>query len=217
MNEHAFSAEERAAVYRAIAERRDMRHFCGGEVAPELLKRLLEAAHQAPSVGLMQPWRFIRITRPALRSAIQALVEAERLRTAEALGERSGEFMQLKVEGIGDCAELLVVALMDGRESHVFGRRTLPEMDLASMACAIQNLWLAARAEGLGMGWVSLFEPQALAELLVMPSGSKPLALLCLGPVTEFYPAPMLQQQGWIEPRQLETLLYENYWGETPR
>lgn len=213
MNEHAFSAEERTAVYRAIAERRDMRHFCGGEVAPELLKRLLEAAHQAPSVGLMQPWRFIRITRPALRCAIQALVEAERLRTAEALGERSGEFMQLKVEGIGDCAELLVVALMDGRESHVFGRRTLPEMDLASMACAIQNLWLAARAEGLGMGWVSLFEPQALAELLVMPPGSKPLALLCLGPVTEFYPAPMLQQQGWIEPRPLSELLFQDQWG----
>jgi 5,6-dimethylbenzimidazole synthase len=214
MNPHAFSAAERAAVYRAIAERRDMRHFCGGEVAPELLLRLLEAAHQAPSVGLMQPWRFIRIGRPALREAIHGLVEAERLRTAEALGERSSEFMRLKVEGIRDCAELLVVALMDGREAHVFGRRTLPEMDLASMACAIQNLWLAARAEGLGMGWVSLFEPQALAELLGMPPGSKPLAVLCLGPVTEFYQAPMLVQQGWVEPRPLSELLFEDQWGQ---
>ena len=213
MNPHAFSPEERAAVYRAIAERRDMRHFCGGEVAPELLARLLEAAHQAPSVGLMQPWRFIRISRPALREAIHGLVEEERLRTAEALGERSSEFMRLKVEGIRDCAELLVVALMDGREAHVFGRRTLPEMDLASMACAIQNLWLAARAEGLGLGWVSLFEPQALAELLAMPTGSKPLAVLCLGPVTEFYPAPMLVQQGWIEPRPLSELLFQDQWG----
>lgn len=213
MNPHAFSAAERAAVYRAIAERRDMRHFCGGEVAPELLLRLLEAAHQAPSVGLMQPWRFIRIGRPALREAIHGLVEEERLRTAEALGERSSEFMRLKVEGIRDCAELLVVALMDGREAHVFGRRTLPEMDLASMACAIQNLWLAARAEGLGMGWVSLFEPQALAELLGMPPGSKPLAVLCLGPVTEFYQAPMLVQQGWVEPRPLSELLFEDQWG----
>jgi 5,6-dimethylbenzimidazole synthase len=213
MNPHAFSPEERAAVYRAIAERRDMRHFCGGEVAPELLLRLLEAAHQAPSVGLMQPWRFIRISRPALREAIHGLVEEERLRTAEALGERSSEFMRLKVEGIRDCAELLVVALMDGREAHVFGRRTLPEMDLASMACAIQNLWLAARAEGLGLGWVSLFEPQALAELLAMPTGSKPLAVLCLGPVTEFYPAPMLVQQGWIEPRPLSELLFQDQWG----
>jgi 5,6-dimethylbenzimidazole synthase len=214
MNPHAFSAAERAAVYRAIAERRDMRHFCGGEVAPELLLRLLEAAHQAPSVGLMQPWRFIRIGRPALREAIHGLVEEERLRTAAALGERSGEFMRLKVEGIRDCAELLVVALMDGREAHVFGRRTLPEMDLASMACAIQNLWLAARAEGLGMGWVSLFEPQALAELLGMPPGSKPLAVLCLGPVTEFYQAPMLVQQGWVEPRPLSELLFEDQWGQ---
>ncbi|HEX5844226.1 MAG TPA: 5,6-dimethylbenzimidazole synthase [Pseudomonas sp.] len=213
MSEQAFSLEERAAVYRAIAERRDMRHFSGGEVAPELLGRLLEAAHQAPSVGLMQPWRFIRITRPALREAIHALVEEERARTAEALGERSDEFMRLKVEGIRDCAELLVVALMDGREAHVFGRRTLPEMDLASLACAIQNLWLAARAEGLGMGWVSLFEPQALAELLGMPAGSKPLAVLCLGPVTAFYDAPMLVQQGWAEPRPLSELLFENQWG----
>ena len=214
MSEHAFSAEERAAVYRAIAERRDMRHFSGGEVAPELLARLLEAAHMAPSVGLMQPWRFIRITRPALRESIHGLVEAERRRTAEALGERGSEFMRLKVEGIRDCAELLVVALMDGREAHVFGRRTLPEMDLASLACAIQNLWLAARAEGLGMGWVSLFDPQALAELLAMPPGSKPLAVLCLGPVEAFYEAPMLVQQGWARPRPLHELLFENRWGE---
>lgn len=214
MSEHAFSPEERAAVYRAIAERRDMRHFSGGEVAPELLARLLEAAHQAPSVGLMQPWRFIRITQPALRESIQGLVEAERLRTAEALGERGGDFMRLKVEGIRDCAELLVVALMDGREAHVFGRRTLPEMDLASLACAIQNLWLAARAEGLGMGWVSLFDSKALAELLAMPAGSKPLAVLCLGPVEAFYEAPMLVQQGWARPRPLHELLFENRWGE---
>ncbi|VXC00112.1 5,6-dimethylbenzimidazole synthase [Pseudomonas sp. 8BK] len=213
MSEQAFSPQERAAVYRAIAERRDMRHFSGGEVAPELLARLLEAAHQAPSVGLMQPWRFIRITRPALREAIYGLVEEERARTAEALGERSDEFMRLKVEGIRDCAELLVVALMEGREAHVFGRRTLPEMDLASLACAIQNLWLAARAEGLGMGWVSLFEPQALTDLLNMPAGSKPLAVLCLGPVTQFYEAPMLVQQGWAEPRPLSALLFENQWG----
>ncbi len=213
MNEQAFSPEERAAVYRAIAERRDMRHFSGGEVAPEVLARLLEAAHQAPSVGLMQPWRFIRITRPALREAIHGLVEEERGRTAEALGERSDEFMRLKVEGIRDCAELLVVALMDGRDAHVFGRRTLPEMDLASLSCAIQNFWLAARAEGLGMGWVSLFEPQALADLLGMPAGSKPLAVLCLGPVTQFYDAPMLVQEGWAEPRPLSELLFENQWG----
>jgi 5,6-dimethylbenzimidazole synthase len=138
------------------------------------------------------------------------------VRTAEALGERSDAFMKLKVEGIRDCAELLVAALMDGREAHVFGRRTLPEMDLASLSCAIQNLWLAARAEGLGMGWVSLFEPLALAELLGMPEGSKPLAVLCLGPVNEFYPAPMLALEGWAQPRPLAELVFENRWGQLP-
>ncbi|WP_313010333.1 5,6-dimethylbenzimidazole synthase [Stutzerimonas nitrititolerans] len=216
MSEHAFSPEERASVYRAIAERRDMRHFAGGEVAPELLARLLEAAHQAPSVGLMQPWRFIRITTRDLRERIGTLVEQERLRTAEALGERSSEFMRLKVEGIHECAELLVAALMDGRDAHVFGRRTLPEMDLASLACAIQNFWLAARAEGLGMGWVSLFEPQALAELLGMPAGARPAAILCLGPVHDFYLAPMLELEGWTHGRPLEELLYEDQWGRRP-
>jgi len=214
MSEHAYSDAERAAIYRAIGERRDMRHFAGGTVAPEVLGRLLGAAHQAPSVGLMQPWRFIRITQGELRGRIKALVEEERLRTAEALGERTDAFMKLKVEGINDCAELWVAALMDNREPHIFGRRTLPEMDLASLACAIQNLWLAARAEGLGMGWVSLFEPQALAELLGMPAGAKPVAVLCLGPVTEFYPAPMLVMENWAEERPLSDMLFENQWGE---
>ena len=213
MTEQAYSAAERAAVYKAIGERRDMRHFAGGTVAPELLARLLAAAHQAPSVGLMQPWRFIRISDRALRGQVQGLVEQERVRTAEALGERSDEFMKLKVEGISDCAEVLVAGLMDDRERHIFGRRTLPEMDLASLSCAIQNFWLAARAEGLGMGWVSLFDPQALADLLGMPAGSKPMAVLCLGPVDQFYPAPMLQLEGWTTPRPLADMLYENHWG----
>ncbi|MNF68914.1 cob(II)yrinic acid a,c-diamide reductase [Pseudomonas linyingensis] len=216
INSHAFSEAERAAVYRAIAERRDMRHFSGGSVAPELLARLLNAAHQAPSVGLMQPWRFIRITSVELRRQIKALVEAERVRTAEAMGERSSEFMRLKVEGIEDSAELLVACLMDGRECYIFGRRTLPQMDLASLSCAIQNLWLAARAEGLGMGWVSLFDPVALGELLGLPEGAEPLALLCLGPVSEFYPRPMLVEEGWAEERPLADMLFENHWGRQP-
>ncbi|UVL82636.1 5,6-dimethylbenzimidazole synthase [Pseudomonas sp. B21-028] len=216
MTDNAFPQAERNAIYRAIAERRDMRHFTGGTVEPQLLRRLLEAAHQAPSVGLMQPWRFIRISDRALRENIRALVEQERIRTAEALGERSDEFMKLKVEGINDCAEVLVAALMDDRERHIFGRRTLPEMDLASLSCAIQNLWLASRAEGLGMGWVSLFEPQALADLLGLPAGAKPLAILCLGPVEGFYPAPMLALEGWAQPRSLNELLYENRWGVNP-
>ncbi|MDP1550222.1 MAG: 5,6-dimethylbenzimidazole synthase [Nitrosomonas sp.] len=209
---HRFSETERAAIYRAIAERRDMRHFLPNPVDPVVLKRLLAAAHQAPSVGLMQPWRFIRITDTQLRSTIASMVEEERHRTAEALAERSDEFMRLKVEGIRECGELLVAALSDQREQHIFGRRTLPEMDLASVACAIQNLWLAARAEGLGMGWVSLFDPLQLAQLLNMPEGSKPVAILCLGHVEAFYPVPMLKMEGWAEERPLQELLFYNHW-----
>lgn len=212
MYEYAYSAPDIAAVYRVIADRRDMRHFSGGTVAPELLARLLRAAHQAPSVGLMQPWRFLRISDPALREHIAELVEQECARTAQALGERGAEFRRLKVEGVRDCAELLVAALGDQREQHIFGRRTLPQMDLASLACAIQNLWLAARAEGLGMGWVSLFEPQALGELLGLPAGAEPVAILCLGPVDKFYPQPMLVSAGWAQERPLTELLYENHW-----
>ena len=211
-----YTPAEQAAVYRAIAERRDMRHFCGGEVPPEQLARLLGAAHQAPSVGLMQPWRFLRISDPALRQRLHELVEEERCATAEALGERSDDFMKLKVQGILDCAEVLVAALMDGREAHVFGRRTLPEMDLASLSCAIQNLWLAARCEGLGMGWVSLFEPEAVRSLLEMPEGAQPAAILCLGPVEAFYPRPMLEEEGWRQGRPLDELVFENRWGQKP-
>jgi 5,6-dimethylbenzimidazole synthase len=211
-----YTPAEQAAVYRAIAERRDMRHFCGGEVPPEQLARLLGAAHQAPSVGLMQPWRFLRISDPPLRQRLHELVEEERCATADALGERSDDFMKLKVQGILDCAEVLVAALMDGREAHVFGRRTLPEMDLASLSCAIQNLWLAARCEGLGMGWVSLFEPEAVRSLLEMPEGAQPAAILCLGPVEAFYPRPMLEEEGWRQGRPLEELVFENRWGQKP-
>lgn len=209
-----FSELKRSAVYRAIFERRDMRHFAGGTVAPEVMRRLLTAAHHAPSVGFMQPWRFLRVADAALRTQLHALVEQERRQTAKALGEREEAFMRLKVEGLLEAAELWVVALAEGREAHVFGRRTLPQMDLASAACAIQNLWLAARAEGLGMGWVSMFDPAAVAALLNMPAGAEPIALLCLGPVHAFYEEPMLQQERWAKRCALDDLLFENTWGQ---
>lgn len=213
MADHAFSAQERRAIYRVIAERRDMRRFvAGGTVDPAVLSRLLRAAHAAPSVGLMQPWRFIRITDMALRRQIHALVDQERHCTAKAMGRREQEFLALKVEGIRECAELLVVALCDDRHAHIFGRRTLPQMDLASVACAIQNMWLAARAEGLGMGWVSLFDPKRLAQLLAMPSDAEPVAILCLGPVPEFPDRPMLEVDHWTQRRPLAEFIAENQW-----
>ena len=211
---HAFSAPEIAAVYRAIYERRDMRHFSGGTVAPELMQRLLQAAHHAPSVGFMQPWRFIRIRRVSLRQQLHALIDAERVLTARALGEREEEFMRLKVEGVLTAAEVWVVALAEGRERHIFGRRSMPQMDLASAACAIQNLWLAARAEGLGVGWVSMFDPVAVGELLHTPAGAESIAVLCIGPVTNFYEEPMLQQERWARRCALQDLIYEDGWGQ---
>ncbi|HUN71097.1 MAG TPA: 5,6-dimethylbenzimidazole synthase [Steroidobacteraceae bacterium] len=210
-----FSELEINAVYRVISERRDMRHFLSDPLDEALLERLLGAAHRAPSVGLMQPWRFLRIRNPGLRRSIHALVEAERVATARALGQREGEFMRLKVEGVLECGELLVVALMAGREAHLFGRRTLPEMDLASASCAIQNLWLAARAEGIGMGWVSLFDPEALRVLLRLPGGSRPIAVLCLGHVPAFYPRPMLEEQQWAHRCDLRSVVTD-YWSDPP-
>ena len=209
-----FTREQIEAVYRVIAARRDMRHFLRGPLDAALVARLLRAAHFAPSVGFMQPWRFIRVRDAALRVRIHALVEAERLATARALKEREVEFMRLKVEGIRECGEVLVAALADGREKHVFGRRTMPEMDLASVACAIQNMWLAARAEGIGMGWVSLFDPAALRALLRMPEGSRPVAVLCLGHVREFCPRPMLEMENWAQRADLDKLVFTDYWDD---
>jgi 5,6-dimethylbenzimidazole synthase len=211
---HRFDDAAREAVYRAINARRDVRHFIDAPLEAGLLQRLLAAAHAAPSVGLSQPWAFIHITDAALRLQIHTLVEAERRRTAAALGEREDEFLRLKVEGVRECAELLVVAVRDGGTSEVFGRRTLPQMSLASAACAIQNLWLAARAEGVGMGWVSMFEPEALAALLALPNDLGPIAVLCLGATDEFRDQPQLQIDGWRAPRPLSDFVHENRWSE---
>lgn len=217
MTDFRYSDDEVAAVYKVIAERRDMRHFIPKAVDQTALERILNAAHHAPSVGLMQPWRFIRISDHEVRKQIHKLVDEERIKTAQAIGEventtRMAEFFRLKVEGVLDCGELLVVALCDKREKHIFGRRTLPEMDIASVSCAIQNMWLAARAEGLGMGWVSIFDPAKLGTLLNMPADAKPLAVLCLGHVSTFYKEPMLVETGWAKEKPLSEMLMENSW-----
>jgi 5,6-dimethylbenzimidazole synthase len=213
----AYSAAEIAALWRAIRERRDMRHFLPHTQLPEgCLERLISAAHLAPSVGYMQPWRFIRIQSQELRQALHAQVEAERLATAAALPSRNEEFRKVKIEGIRDCAELLVAVLMPGREKHLIGRRTLPEMDIASLGCAIQNMWLAARAEAIGLGWVSFFDAEQLGRLLELPAGAKAMAILCIGPVAQFYPRPMFEQAGWGQRLDLDAILFEDRWPQNP-
>lgn len=213
-NSHSYSECDKAAVYRVMAERRDMRHFNGKPMDESALKKILQAAHMAPSVGLMQPWRFIRITKSFLKESLHKIVEAERILTAQALNERKDDFLKLKVEGVLQCSELLVAALPEHREKHIFGRRTLPEMDLASLSCAIQNMWLAARAEGIGLGWVSLFSPEDVKQLLSMPEGSHPVAILCIGHVDEFYEMPMLVRENWAQEKPLESLLFTDGWDE---
>ena len=217
-NDFSYTDSEINALWRALRERRDMRHFvpaAEAEALPEgLIERLVDAAHLAPSVGFMQPWRFIRITERPLREKLHSLVEAERLKTAAMLPSRNDEFLDVKIEGILDCGELLVVTLMHDREKHIIGRRVLPEMDIASVGCAIQNMWLAARAEGIGLGWVSFFDPHALASLLGLPAGARPLGILCIGRVPAFYPRPMFEDAGWGKRLRLDQVLFENHWPE---
>ena len=209
----SYTEQEKAAIYRVIKERRDMRHFTKKPVSPEILRKLMQAAQLAPSVGFMQPWRFIRITDLAIRNQIYDLAKAEIEITGQQLEEKKATYAKLKLEGIKDCAEVWVAALMEGRDQYILGRRTMPEMDLASLSCAIQNIWLAARAESIGMGWVSFFKPDDLAELLSMPADSYPAAVLCIGHVEAFYDKPMLEQAGWDSRRGLDEILYENSWG----
>lgn len=212
-----FSAAEAVRFYELVGSRRDCRHFKRGtQVEAAQMQRILQAAYQSPSVGLMQPWRLLRIADAGLREALAACVEAERQATAAALGPRSDEFLRLKVEGIKDCAEVLALVLAPD-DGTVFGRRTLAaEMALTSVGCMVQNLWLAARVENLGLGWVSMFEPAEVGALLRLPPGAQALGLLCLGPVDEFYPAPMLTLEGWREPRPLDQMMYTDYWPDGP-
>jgi len=208
-----FSNAERETLHKIMLARRDMRHFLpNSKVEDDVLIRIMEAAHSAPSVGLMQPWRFIHVKNASLRENIATLVDTEIQNTADVMNERKAEFLKLKLEGIRDCAELIAVVQAPD-DGTLLGRRTLPtEMALCSTACAIQNLWLAARAENLGMGWVSLFEPQALAHLLQCPEGAVPIALLCVGPVKEFYEKPMLVETGWRDAKTLDSVLFNDKW-----
>jgi len=208
-----FSAAERATLHKVLAARRDMRHFISGaSVSDDVMDRLFEAAHLAPSVGLMQPWRFIRVQNDQLREDIALLVDEEISNTANEIGSRKNDFLKLKLEGIRTCAQIVAVVLAPD-DGTLLGRRTLPfEMALCSAACAIENMWLTARAENIGLGWVSLFDPQKLGALLHCPKEALPIALLCIGPVHEFYEKPMLVQEGWRDENPLAGMLFEDRW-----
>ena len=208
------------ATVDTLLERRSIRKFKPKPLSDDIVETLETVAQHAASSQFLNDWSAIRITDPALRQAIHAEVEAERQQTAATLPSRQAEFLRLKIEGIRECSELLVSVLMPDDGRHIIGRRTMPDMALASAACAIQNLWLAARAEGIGMGWVSFFEPARLAARLALPTGARPIAVLCLGPVDAFYPRPQFEDAGFGARLPLDDILFENGWpdgaGPTP-
>ncbi|MDX6646493.1 MAG: 5,6-dimethylbenzimidazole synthase [Miltoncostaeaceae bacterium] len=189
--------------------------FLPDPVPEEVLWRILAAAHAAPSVGLSQPWSFVLVEDRALRQRIRDHVEEQRRRFARDLPpERRELFGRLKVEAILEAPANIAVACDPSRAApHVLGRATVPEASDYSVGCAIQNLWLAARAEGLGVGWVSFYEPDVLAGLLGLAPPVRPVAYLCLGRVTAWDPEPELAARGWREPSPLADVVFLDRWG----
>jgi 5,6-dimethylbenzimidazole synthase len=196
----AFNDAERAAVYRVIAGRRDVRRgFLATPLPQDLLDRLLSAAHSAPSVGLMQPTRFIVVRDLRIRRSIHAAFEQSNAAASAAYEHaRREQYDALKLEGILEAPlNLCVVCDADSSRGHQLGRRTMPETAVYSTVCAIQNFWLAARAEGVGVGWVSILDPSKLHEILAIPVHITLVAYLCLGYVDRFAAAPELERLGW--------------------
>ena len=211
-----FSDAERAAVYRAIHERRDVRgQFLPDPIDDDLLMRLLGAAHAAPSVGLMQPWNFIIIRSDAVRQQVRAAFQtANDEARAMFPDEKQGQYAQLKLEGITEAPVNLCITCDRTRGGPVvLGRTHQRDTDLYSTACAVQNLWLAARAEGIGVGWVSIIRDSDLKRILNLPDHVVPVAYLCLGHVRELHTEPELQAKGWRDRLPLEGLVFQDGWG----
>jgi 5,6-dimethylbenzimidazole synthase len=205
-----FDEIERQAVYRAIRERRDVRRGYLPEPIPEdLLDRLLQAAHDAPSVGLMQPWRFIVVQDIGVRQEVYKIfLDANRQALASYEGERQQSYAGMKLEGILEAPQnLCIVCDSQSGQGHQLGRRTMPETALYSAVCAVQNLWLAARAEGVGVGWVSILNTDLLRGALKIPQHITPVAYLCLGYVDAFATEPDLERSGWERRTSLKSVV----------
>jgi nicotinate-nucleotide--dimethylbenzimidazole phosphoribosyltransferase len=213
--EDGFEDAERRAVYRVIAARRDVRSYRPDAVPDEVLLRVLEAAHQAPSVGFMQPWNFVLLRDAGVRQRIYAHFAEVNARAAEVYpDEKKSAYQALKLQGILD-APLNVLVTCDPKRGgdNVLGRFTMPETDVYSTCLAVQNLWLAARAEGLGVGWMSIMEPRVVRELLGLPEQIVPVAYLTLGYPVHFSDRPLLSDVGWRQRLPLAELIFEDAWG----
>lgn len=215
-NQH-FSDADRQGLYRAIHERRDVRsQFLPDPIPDEVLARLLKAAHHAPSVGFMQPWDFIVIDSLEVKQTIKDLYLRENEKAANNYEDEQAEhYRSLKLEGIMDSPINLCITCDRSRGGpNVLGRNSILEMDLFSTCLAVQNLWLAARAEGIGVGWVSILDQDDLSAALNLPESVYPLAYLCVGYVSEFLEQPELEAKGWRSRLPLNELVHRNGWGE---
>ncbi len=208
--------EERDAVYKTIYNRRDTRsEFKSDEVSPEVLQRLLDAAHHAPSVGFMQPWDFIVIKDKKIKQKIKNGFEIAHKEAANMFeGDKQKTYKTLKLEGILE-APIGICITCDRKRTGdtVIGRTANLEMDLYSAVCAVQTLWLAARAENLGVGWVSIVHHEVVQDALNIPKDVVPIAYLCIGHVTHFHEKPELEEAGWLPRMPLEELVHYDSWG----
>ena len=215
MNE--FSEKEKESFYKAIYSRRDVRSNFTSEAIDELvLTRILEAAHHAPSVGFSQPWNFILIKNIETRKKIKESFEKEKSRSSKLVEEpRRSKYLSYKLEGILESAINICVTYDPTKTgSFVIGRTSIPATGIFSVCCAVQNMWLAARTEGIGVGWVSILSNQTLIDTLHIPDHVVPVAYLCLGHVTKFETKPDLERKGWLPRLELEDVIYYEGWAQ---
>jgi 5,6-dimethylbenzimidazole synthase len=213
----SFSEAERDAIYQVMRQRRDVRRFRSTPVPDGVLRRILEMAHLAPSVGFMQPWNFLLIISRETRQRVKAVFEATNARELASIAapERKELYERLKLEGILEAPLNLAVTCDSRRDApFVLGRSPMPQTDLFSTCLAVQNLWLAARAEDVGVGWVSILDRAAVEQLLELPPGVQLVAYLCVGYPVEFRPRPMLEEVGWKGRQPLADLVFQDRWGQ---
>lgn len=209
-----FSQQEKNAVYKAIYTRRDVRTFLPEAIPEDTLHRILDAAHHGPSVGFMQPWNFIVVSSNEVKEKLAWAADKERQALAiHYEGEKETKFLGLKVQGLKEAPVTICVTCDPTRGgSHVLGRNSIPETDALSTACAIQNMWLAATAEGLALGWVSFYKKNDVRDILEIPPHIDPIALLSIG-YTEHYPErPILESANWETRRELDALIFQDSW-----
>ena len=210
-----FSEQEKESFYKAIYSRRDVRsNFTSESIDDQVLTRILKAAHHAPSVGFSQPWNFILVKNIETRKKIKESFEKEKARSSSLVEEpRRSKYLSYKLEGILESAINVCVTYDPTKTgSFVIGRTSIPETGIFSVCCAVQNMWLAARTEGIGVGWVSILSNQALRDALDIPDHVLPVAYLCMGHVSKFEPKPDLETKGWLPRLELEDVIYHEKW-----